>query len=104
VPADTSSSKAATVSSNGVTGSGLCAQYSSTWSVPSRRRLPSIPFFTTPADRPSAVSGYRPASVGSHPTLVLIRTRSRTPGRLASQRPSSASLCPPKPLGSSQNE
>ena len=103
MPADTSSSKAATVSSSGVTGSGLCAQYSSTWSVPSRRRLPSIPRLITLAERPSAVSGNRPATVGSQPTFVLILTRSRTPGRRASQRPSNASLCPPKPLGSAQN-
>lgn len=73
----------------------MCAQYTSTWSVPSRRRLPSAAAAIAVADRPSAESRVRsPGTVGRPPHLVLSTIRSRLP-RAASQRPMASSLSSP---------
>lgn len=99
-PSRTNPPNVATSSAGAMDGSSTWAQYSSTASTPSRVRLPASARRTALSPSPSMWSGNPPTSVGWAPTLVLSLTR--TPGLAASQRPSNASLWPPKPVSEVQ--
>ena len=96
LPAATVCAIAPQVSSSGTCGSTRWSWYRSTWSVPSRRRLPSIDDRTC-SGRPSRpapgelLPGLATSTESvSRPTLVASTARSRWPR--ASARPTNSSL------------